>query len=189
MSKARNFIHMLGFSAGKPAAEGDDDEDKKKDDDESARAEGDEDEAARAEGDDDEKKKDDEAAADSGSDDEDEDDDDKKKDGASKAAKAARSAERLRCCSIFAHGIKVGMPEMAGTFAMDTNMSASAAMSALDSAKRLNGKRGSLDAVMSATQIPNPGTEGGAPGAGSEAGTLIAKARAVYDGLTKRASA
>lgn len=190
MKLARTFAGLIGMSSAKPAAE---DDEKEKDG--AARAEGDNEEkdaAARAEGEEEggsaEAEDDDKDAA-RAEGDGDEDEDGKEKD-AKKAARAARAAERARCCAIFAHGIKAGMPELAGTFAYDTNMSAAAAKGAINAAKKATGNRGGLSATMAALSIPNPGPDAGAGAGGagaSEAQKLIAEASAVYNQVTARA--
>lgn len=176
--KARSFASLLGLKSAR--AESDDDEDKKKDDPDAAAAEDGDEDMQRAESDDDKKKDDDpDARAEDGDDDE----DDKKKDDAKKAARSARAAERERCCRIFAHGIKAGMPELAGALAMDSDMPAAAAIATIDTQKAAGGgRRGSLAATMAGVDIPNVGADQGPTGAAGELQHLVAKATNLYNG-------
>lgn len=166
LAAAASFAHLLGLRPGASVeddeteeqkerdaklaewrARGEEDENRRQRDDESdedyaKRMEDlDEEEAKRAEGGD---------STGNGEDDEDE------------KAKAARGAERARCAAIIAHGVKEGCVRQAGVFAFDTDLSAAAAIAAIN-AGRLDGgaQRGGLAGRMSAVATPNPGAGGG----------------------------
>jgi len=77
-----------------------------------------------------------------------------------KSSKAAVAKERARCAQIMAHGLKSGNAEQAGVFAFDTNMSAAAAISALNAAGSVSGRGGNLKDRMAAANVTNVGAGG-----------------------------
>ncbi|MCO7569377.1 hypothetical protein NJH78_05275 [Pseudomonas chlororaphis] len=78
-----------------------------------------------------------------------------------KSKKAIVGRERARCAAIVAHGFKSGNAEQACVFAFDTNMSAAAAVSALNAAGKVSGRGSSLQERMSAAKVPHAGAGGG----------------------------
>lgn len=183
LSAAMPFAQLLGFH---PRADEGDDEDKTKrakgegdepdkDDDTQGKkakgknAENDEDDkddddggAKGAKGDGDDRDKDDAKGrkakrADDDSDDVDAEDDDDEP----TSKQAVVSQERARCAQIVAHGFKAGSPEQACVFAFDTNMSAAAAISAINAAGVVGGKGGSFKDRMAAAKVQNVGAGGG----------------------------
>ncbi|RON52919.1 hypothetical protein BK666_02145 [Pseudomonas frederiksbergensis] len=74
---------------------------------------------------------------------------------------AVVSQERARCAQIVAHGFKAGSPEQACVFAFDTNMSADAAISAINAAGAVGGKGGNFKDRMAAAKVQNVGAGGG----------------------------
>lgn len=184
MTAAATFAHLLGFA--KHADEGDDEKDKARRAEED---DGDDDKedpkgrkAKRAEEDDLEDDEDDKKARkakgekddpDDKSDDpkgrkakraEDDDDESEAEDNDDqddpKSSKAAVAKERARCAQIMAHGLKSGNAEQAGVFAFDTNMSAAAAISALNAAGSVSGRGSKLKDRMAAADVPNVGAGG-----------------------------
>ncbi|MFA7942055.1 hypothetical protein ACEK06_06280 [Pseudomonas brenneri] len=195
MTAAATFAHLLGFA--KHADEGDDEKD------EARRAEEDDDKddpkgrkAKRAEDDDLEDDDDDKQArkakgegddpddeddpkgrkakrAESDDDDPDAEDDDEQDDP--KSSKAAVAKERARCARIMAHGLKSGNAEQAGVFAFDTNMTAAAAINALNAAGSVSGRGGNLKDRMAAANVKNVGAGGDGGGESSNLSPIAQK--------------
>lgn len=189
MTAAATFAHLLGFA--KRADEEDDDKDKvrraEESDDDDDKDEEKSRKAKRAEEDDLEDDEDDKKARKAKGEDDDPDDKDDVKVRKAKRAesdddddpdaeedddqddpkstKAAVAKERARCAQIMAHGLKSGNAEQAGVFAFDTNMTASAAISALNAAGSISGRGGNLKDRMASARIPNAGAgaDGGEP--------------------------
>ncbi|MEO8641752.1 hypothetical protein [Pseudomonas sp.] len=182
LSAAMPFAQLLGFH---PRADEGDDEDKSKrtkgegdepdkDDDtqgkkaKGKKAENDEDDkddndggtkGAKGEGDDPDK--DDAKGRKAKRADDDSDDPDAEDDDEPTSTQAVVSQERARCAQIVAHGFKAGSPEQACVFAFDTNMSAAAAISAINAAGVVGGKGGSFKDRMAAAKVQNVGAGGG----------------------------
>lgn len=184
LASAMPFAHYLGLSAARAEdedderkqREGESDEDYAKrmeemDDEEARKAEEErkkEEEAKRAE--EERKREEDARRAEEEEDDADADEEDKKddKEEGKRAgrAKGARQRERIRCAKIVAAGIKAGRVNQACVFAFDSNLTASAAVAALNAAAldapKQTASRGSrLTERMSSVQTPNPGANSG----------------------------
>ncbi|MEI6542127.1 MAG: hypothetical protein WCL60_01310 [Methylococcales bacterium] len=106
-------------------------------------------------------------------------------------AKKAVKAERQRCARIIAHGIKTSNIEQAGVFAFDTDMPASAAISALNAAGSVSARKpkSALFDAMNARKDPNitsdsEGSETHAPGSDAAKAAEIVKAYNVSIGKT-----
>ncbi|WP_148058583.1 hypothetical protein [Pseudomonas frederiksbergensis] len=175
LSAAMPFAQLLGFN---PRADEGDDEDKSKrakgegddpdkdDDTEDGKVKG-----KKAENDkDDDKDGDDGDAKGAKGEGDDPDKDDAKGRKAKRAEdddeetasnQAVVSQERARCAQIVAHGFKAGSPEQACVFAFDTNMSADAAISAINAAGAVGGKGGNFKDRMAAAKVQNVGAGGG----------------------------
>ena len=174
LSAAMPFAQLLGFH---PRADEGDDEDKSK----HAKGEGDEPDKdddtkdGKAKGKKAENDKDDEDGDDGGAkgakgegDEPDKDDAKGRKakraeddDEETASNQAVVSQERARCAQIVAHGFKAGSPEQACVFAFDTNMSADAAISAINAAGAVGGKGGNFKDRMAAAKVQNVGAGGG----------------------------
>lgn len=89
----------------------------------------------------------------------DEPDDDEKDEPGSK--KAIVRQERVRCAQIVAHGFLAGNAEQACVFAFDTNMSAAAAISALNAAGSVGKRNATLKDRMSTASPAHAGAGGG----------------------------
>lgn len=89
----------------------------------------------------------------------DESDDDEKDEPGSK--KAIVRQERVRCAQIVAHGFLAGNAEQACVFAFDTNMSAAAAISALNAAGSVGKRNATLKDRMSTASPAHAGAGGG----------------------------
>ncbi|MFP4899072.1 hypothetical protein ACLFKT_07720, partial [Paraburkholderia sp. BR14261] len=99
-------------------------------------------------------------------------------------AKGARQRERIRCARIVAEGIRLGCVKQAGVFAFDTNLSAGAAVAALNAASddarssapaptpTPRSNRADLYDRMARQSQPNPGASGGESAAASPAKSL-----------------
>lgn len=197
MTAAASFAHLLGFA--KRADEGDDEKDKArraeedgddddKDDPKGRKAkraeeddlEDDEDDKkarkAKGEGDDPDDK--DNAKGRKAKRDEDEDDPDAKDEDDQddpKSSKAAVAKERARCAQIMAHGLKSGNAEQAGVFAFDTNMTATAAINALNAAGSVSSRGGNLKDRMAAANVTNVGAGGDGGGESSSLSPIAQK--------------
>ena len=198
MAAAATFAHLLGFA--KHADEGDDEKDKArraeedgddndKDDPKGRKAkraeeddlEDDEDDKkarkAKGEGDDPDDKDDAKGRkakrAEGDDDDPDAEDEDDQDDP--KSSKAAVAKERARCAQIMAHGLKSGNAEQAGVFAFDTNMTATAAINALNAAGSVSGRGGSLKDRMAAANVANVGAGGDGGGESSNLSPIAQK--------------
>ncbi len=184
---AMPFAHLLGLAVSAKAEENDDrkqkddesdddyakrmeEEDKKEEEAKKAEDEKKEEEAKRAE---DEKKKEEarqakkaKRADEDGDDDadmEDEEDDEEEGKRAGRAS-GARQRERIRCAKIVAAGIASGQVHQACAFAFDTQLSSKQAIVALNAASldKPAVRSSGLRELMSAVQVPNPGTNVGA---------------------------
>lgn len=184
LASAMPFAHYLGLSAAR--AEEEDEERKQREDEsdedyakrmeemdeEEAKAEEErkkEEEAKRAE--EEERKREEEARrAEEEEDDVEAEEEDRKEDKEegkrAGRAKGARQRERIRCARILAAGIKAGRVNQACVFAFDSNLTASAAVAALNAAAldapHQPVARGSrLSERMNSMQTPNPGANSG----------------------------
>lgn len=92
--------------------------------------------------------------------DEEEDDEQKDKDEPD-SKKAIVRQERVRCAQIVAHGFLAGNAEQACVFAFDTNMSAAAAISALNAAGSVGKRNATLKDRMSTASPAHAGAGGG----------------------------
>lgn len=126
----------------KPDAEGDDDKPDASDDDDK----GPEGRRSRAEGDDDDDK------------DAEEEDDDKEMRGNSAAA-LARRRERARCAAIMAHPKAAENPELACELAFETNLSRTAALAVLKTARSARAAPGASRAAQNPRLVPAGGED------------------------------
>lgn len=198
MTAAATFAHLLGFA--KHAEDSDDEKDKArraedggddddKDDPKGSKAKRAEDDdledddddkkarKAKGEGDDPDDKDDPKGRkakrAEGDDDDPDAEDDDDQ--GGPKSIKAAVAKERARCAQIMAHGLNSGNAEQAGVFAFDTNMTATAAINALNAAGSVSGRGGNLKERMAAANVKNVGAGGDGSGESSSLSPIAQK--------------
>ncbi len=161
------FAHLLGLA---PKAEEEDEKTRKakgkraEDDEPKGKKAEEDDQGPDAEEDDQEPGEDDEPkgkkAKGKRAEEDDEPDAEEDEEDEPKGTRAAVAADRARCATIVAHGLKSGSVEQACVFAFDTNMSAASAISAMNAASAVSGSRagrGGLRERMGGSAVPPVG--------------------------------
>jgi hypothetical protein len=167
-----SFAQLLGQAAAS------EDDDKKKDDKDSKAKADEDDEEKKKEEDEDKAKKSKKA-----------EEDEEKEEAKSAAFSAGASAERERCMRIVAHGVATGSVRQACVLATDTDMTAEAAIAAIDASSDDSkaASRGGLASRMASEKTPVVSPEAQAPAAGSVEARVAAASAAIAKAQGKTA--